>query len=167
MVFLHLPNIAATAKFSACRKYRYCLTLVNTSRTKGKTVCVIMQNPSVADEKVADKSVQFLEKLVFEKDLPEFSEVNRCIIVNQFARVQTKGFEGNETDIGRENHRHLKIAIQVSDIILIAWGKVNPFKDRQNTILKLLKKTDGKKVFKTRKHPSRGSYRGFLLPFEA
>ncbi|NER09601.1 hypothetical protein SAMN06265375_101887 [Muriicola jejuensis] len=165
MAFLHLPNITATAEFSACRKYRYCLNLVLTSRAMGKTVCVIMQNPSVADEKVADKSVQFLEKLVFEKGLPEFSGVNRCVVVNQFARVQTKGFEGNKTDIGHENNRHLKAAIRIADTILIAWGKRNPFEDRQSTILKLLKKTEGKKILKTRKHPSRGFYRDFILPF--
>jgi len=29
--------------------------------------CVVMQNPSYADEDVADKSVQFMEKIVFKK----------------------------------------------------------------------------------------------------
>ncbi len=164
MVFLHLPNIAATAKFSACRKYRYCLTLVNTSRTKGKTVCVIMQNPSVADEKMADKSVQFLEKLVFEKGLPEFHEVSRCFIVNHFGKIQTRNFQGEPEDIGPENDQNLIEAIEEAHIILIAWGKNNPYSERKEFILELVKSDPKKKVLMTKKHPSRGHYRDFIVP---
>ncbi len=166
MNYKHLPGIDAKAEFSGDGKYRYALTLTDKRRPSGKKVCVIMQNPSKAGEDLADKSVHFLENLIFEKGLPEFSGVKRCIIVNQFARVQTKGFEGKESDIGVENDRHLKAAIGTSEVILIAWGKRNPFEDRQNTILHLLKRTKGKKILMSRKHPSRGTYRDFVLPFE-
>ena len=166
MNYRHLSGIDAKAEFSGDGKFRYTLTLTDLRRPSGKTVCVIMQNPSTAGEHLADKSVHFLENLIFEKGLSEFSGVNRCVVVNQFARVQTKGFEGNETDIGVENDRHLKAAIRASEVILIAWGKRNPFEDRQNTILHLLKRTKGKKILMSRKHPSRGTYRDFVLPFE-
>lgn len=166
MRFRHLPGIDAKAEFSDEGEFRFNLILTDQRRTSGITACVIMQNPSSAGETQADKSVHFLENLIFEKGLPEFSDVNRCIVVNQFARVQTKGFKGLKADIGVENDRHLKAAILASDLILIAWGKRNSFVERQEAILKLLKKTKGKKILMTRKHPSRGSYRDFVLPFE-
>lgn len=53
-----------------------------------------MQNPSYAGEEVADKSVQFMEKVVFQKGLPEFRDVRRLIVVNQFAYIETNNFEG-------------------------------------------------------------------------
>ena len=124
-----------------------------------------MQNPSVAGEQIADKSVQFLEKLIFEKNLSEFREVSQCIIVNQFARVQTRDFKGKPQDIGKENDICIEKAVRASDIILIAWGKRNPFSERQQAIHKLLQKFGKKEILMTRKHPSRGRYIDFIMPF--
>jgi hypothetical protein len=58
--------------------------VLNGAAPTGKTVCVVMQNPSYAGEDVADKSVQFMEKVVFQKGLAEFTDVRRLIVVNQF-----------------------------------------------------------------------------------
>ncbi len=33
---------------------------------------------------------------------------------------------------------HLREAIRISDIILIAWGKNNPFKESQQAILQMI-----------------------------
>ncbi len=164
MVYRHLPNIAVQAVFSECMRYRYLLNLTDTTRSPAKTVCVVMQNPSIANEEVADKSVQFLEKLIFEKGLPQFEEVHRCRIVNQFGKVQTKNFLGDPEDIGQENDRHLREAIEEADTVLIAWGKNNPYVARQEFILELVRRSGKKKVWKTRKHPSRGYYRDFIAP---
>ena len=84
MQFNHIPGTTAIAKFSDDRTFRYRLEIknINNSSNANRTACVIMQNPSVADDKVADKSVQFLEKLIFEnKGYPQFEGVNRIIIV--------------------------------------------------------------------------------------
>jgi hypothetical protein len=125
-----------------------------------------MQNPSVADEYIADKSVQFLEKLIFKKGLPQFRRVNRCIIVNQFARIQTRNFKGGGSDLGADNKTYIEKAVGESEIILIAWGKNNPFEERQNAILNLVRKCEGKTLLATRKHPSRGRYHDFVYPLE-
>lgn len=121
-----------------------------------------MQNPSVANEDIADKSVQFLEKLIFKKELPEFREVSQCFIVNQFARIQTRGFKGRTSDIGPENDHYIKSAIHKSDSILIAWGKTNSYTERQLGILEMIRASINKKVLMTKKHPSRGSYQDFI-----
>jgi hypothetical protein len=124
-----------------------------------------MQNPSVAGSEFADKSVQFLEKLIFQKQDPAFKKASQVVIVNQFARIQTRNFKGSPEDEGPENKAHLMEAIRVSDIILIAWGKTNPYKASQRNILQMLATFKDKTVLITKKHPSRGMYENFILPF--
>jgi hypothetical protein len=165
MAYQHIENVAAEALFSDCGHYRYRLTLRHGTRTGGKTVCVIMQNPSVASHLVADKSVQFLEKIIFTHNLPLFEKVSQIIIVNQFARIQTKNFQGRKADIGPGNDAQIRDAIGQSDTILIAWGKTNPYKDRQDAILEILREFPDKQVLMTKKHPSRGSYDDFIIPY--
>ena len=165
MVFHHINHIHAVAQFSCCAAFRYCLTLQHTKRNKGTTVCVIMQNPSVAGTHVADKSVHFLEKLIFEMKYPEFQNAQRIIIVNQFARVKTKDFVGSEEQIGPDNDIYLYNAIKESHIVLLAWGKKNPYVNRQETILRMIREFPEKVLLMTKKHPSRGAYKDFILPY--
>lgn len=125
-----------------------------------------MQNPSYAGEEQADKSVQFLEKNIFELGLPEFTNVGRLIVVNQFARVQTNDFEGLPGDIGSRNDRAIAAAVEESEIILVAWGSTNRFHERKEHILNLMKRQHGKRFYQTRMHPSRGRYADFIMPLE-
>jgi len=165
MIYRHIPGVKVKAQFSECKKFRYQLTIENTKKKNGDSLCVIMQNPSIANTEIADKSVQFLEKLIFEKEVELFRNVKTIIIVNQFARIQTKYFEGKAEDIGPDNDIHIRRAIDQSDIILIAWGKANPFLKRQQDILRIISSFKDKKVLMTKKHPSRGTYQKFIVPF--
>jgi hypothetical protein len=119
-------------------------------------------NPSYAGEEFADKSVQFMEKVIFKKGLPEFYDVKRLIIVNLYARIQTNDFEGHKNDIGKKNDSEIKTALKDADIIILAWGVGNRFNERKEFVLRLLKKMNGKKLFKTKKHPARAGYAGFI-----
>lgn len=169
MRYLHISGVYVKADFSTENGilYRYCLEIRKIgSSASSKTVCAIMQNPSYAGEEVADKSVQFLEKNIFELDLPEFKNVGRLIVVNQFARVQTNGFVGDPTDIGKRNDLAVSKAIAESDIILVAWGSRNRFSERKKFVLDQLKSQGHKEFYKTKMHPSRGRYDGFILPLE-
>ena len=165
MKFNHIEGVTAKAEFSSCKKYRYRL-VVNDDDSKGnKTVCVIMQNPSVANSEVADKSVQFLEKLIFLKEYPEFMGVSRIIIVNQFAYIQTNGFNGSKHHIGPENDRNIQEAINESEIVLVAWGVSNDYSERKTVINKLILSSAGKSLLQTKAHPSRGTYLDFIQPY--
>ena len=62
-----------------------------------------MQNPSYACVEYADKSVQVLERVIFEKQYPQFTGVERLIIVNLFAFIQTNDFSGKDDYIGERN----------------------------------------------------------------
>ena len=47
--FKHIDGSSADAIFSDCKKYRYRLTVQDDNSSGSETVCVIMQNPSVAN----------------------------------------------------------------------------------------------------------------------
>ena len=169
MRYLHINGVDVKADFSTENGilYRYRLEIRKIgSPASSKTVCAIMQNPSYAGEEEADKSVQFLEKNIFELDLPEFKNVGRLIVVNQFARVQTNGFVGDPSEIGERNDLAISKAIDESDIALIAWGSSNRFSDRKKFVLDQLSSQRHKKFYQTKMHPSRGRYDGFILPLE-
>ena len=53
--------------------------------------------------------------------LAEFEGVRRLIVVNPFARIQTKGFKGLPYEIGSLNDAAIKDAVQESDIVVLAW----------------------------------------------
>ncbi|WP_255418479.1 DUF1643 domain-containing protein [Limnohabitans sp. 2KL-1] len=130
------------------------------------TACVVMQNPSYACEDIADKSVQFMEKNVFTRNLPAFMNVERLIVVYQFARVQTKSFVGVTSDIGEKNDAAIRRAIKQSDIVIIGWSTSNRFNERQAFVHATLARNRGKQIYRTSSHPSRGRYEGFILPFD-
>jgi hypothetical protein len=166
MAYLHIPGVTVTAKFSADRQFRYRLDIsLVEPRAATETACVVMMNPSYANETVADKSVQFMEKNVFERGLPEFSRVRRLIVVNQFARIQTNNFQGEPHEIGPRNNAAIRAVLAESEHIILGWGKANPFVERQEFVLGLLHKLPGKKLYRTRMHPSRGRYDGFIQLF--
>jgi hypothetical protein len=169
MRYLHIKNVIVSADFDTegGDLYRYRLEVKSIDASKSsKTVCVVMQNPSYAGEHEADKSVQFLEKNIFELDLPEFKNVGRLIVVNQFARVQTNDFVGLASDLDSRNDQAIASAVAESEIVVVAWGSSNRFHARKEHILNLLKRQHGKRFYQTRMHPSRGRYAGFIMPLE-
>jgi hypothetical protein len=166
MKYKHIAGVGVIALFSADNHYRYRLEILKHGiQAPWKTVCVVMQNPSYANETEADKSVQFLETLIFEKGLPEFERAGRLIIVNQFGRVQTKDFKGANEDIGIGNDAAIEASLRESEIIILGWGSTNLFDVRKCFVLNLLKQMSGKQIFNTKSHPSRGCYDGFIQPY--
>lgn len=167
MIYRHIDVVKANAIFSECKSYRYRLdiSLINPNESDTKTVCAIMQNPSVANEEIADKSVQFLEKLIFTKNIQQFSNVKKLIVVNQFAFVQTNEFSGQDIHIGTENDSHIREAVSEADIILVAWGSANRYQGRKSTINSMLNIQNGKTILLGKSHPSRASYIGYVSAY--
>lgn len=91
-VYKHIEGVQVSAFFAKENgiqfRYKMEITLQDFSGN-GLTVCTVMQNPSYAGEQEADKSVQFLENVVFQrkKKFPEFDTARKLIIVNQFAQI--------------------------------------------------------------------------------
>lgn len=166
MIYKHLAGLQINATFSDCGNFRYRLIIKHPEKKQGKVICVIMQNPSDANTELADKSVQFLENLVFSCNYREFEEVTELIIVNQFAYIQKKDFVGTEENIGPDNEAYLRDSIHKADIVLVAWGKNNRYLERQESILNVIRSAGMKHLYKTKKHPSRGCYTDFVVPLE-
>lgn len=169
MRYEHINGVEVTAQFSFENDlpYRYRLEIIlKDASPSGKTVCVVMQNPSYAGENVADKSVQFMEKVIFKKDLPEFAGVRRLIVVNQFAYIETINFQGLPHQIGALNDAAIKDALHESDIIILGWGSTNSFEERKAFVRGLLAEMPHKTLLKTKMHPSRGRYDGFIQPYQ-
>lgn len=167
MIYRHIDGVEANATFSECMQFRYRLDVALKTAIEGKTktVCAIMQNPSVANSEIADKSAQFLEKLVFTKSVPQFAGATKLIIVNQFAFVQTNEFSGRAEHIGTENNKYIQEAIAEADIILIAWGSGNSYADRKQAIHEIIKNHSGKVVLLGKSHPSRASYDDYVSTY--
>ena len=168
MRYEHIGGVTVIAQFAeeGGLRYRYRLEInLQAEAIDEKTVCVVMQNPSYAGEDVADKSVQFMEKVVFQKGLPEFKGVRRLIVVNQFAHIQTNDFQGLPHEIGAHNNAAIEAALNESDIIILGWGSGNRFDERKEFVLGLLKQMNSKKLLQTKMHPSRGRYDGFIQPY--
>lgn len=126
-----------------------------------------MQNPSYACVEIADRSVQALERVIFEKELAEFNGIERLIVVNQFAFIQTKDFVGTDDQIGEKNDDAIAKAVDESEIVLFAWGKDNRFMQRKKRILEIVRTRKGKTLLQTSRHPSRVIYDGFIQQFSA
>ena len=123
-----------------------------------------MQNQSYASVDMADKSIQFMEKVVFQKGFPELPPIRRLIVVNQFARIQTAGFMGLPDDIGSKNNATIESTLKESEVVILAWGSGNRFEERKAFVVGLLRQMVGKQLFKTRMHPARGRYADFIQP---
>jgi len=124
-----------------------------------------MQNPSYACVEFADKSVQVLERVVFEKRYEQFVGVERLIVVNQFAFIKTNDFIGKAEQIGERNKVAIENSLDEADIILIAWGKDNRFTGIQEAILEMVREHNGKILLQTSRHPSRVIYGGFIQEY--
>ena len=165
MVYKHIEGVKVKSIFSKCNKFRYTLTIKNKLSSGNKTISVIMQNPSEANSEVADKSVQFLEKLIFQKNYTEFKNIKTLIVVNQFAFIQTTDFVGTKEHIGSKNDKYIKKSLNAANIILVAWGSTNSYTERINEINGLIRKSDPQLLLQTKKHPSRGTYIDFVKPY--
>ncbi len=166
--YLHRQDLTIKADFSSESPpiFRYRLEAIKDGALNNpRTVCAVMQNPSYACVEIADKSVQVLERVVFEKNLEEFNGVERLIIVNQFAFIQTKDFIGTDDQVGIRNDDAITNAVDESEIVLVAWGKDNGFMQRQNRILGIVRAKKGKTLLQTSRHPSRVIYDGFIQKY--
>jgi hypothetical protein len=74
------------------RRHRAYLRIPFLEKIENKTLCVIGQNPSAADEQFADRTVLYLEQYIH-KNLPQYSQI---LMLNLYSRVDTKKVETSD-----------------------------------------------------------------------
>lgn len=110
-----------------------------------RTLCVIGQNPSAADEREADKTIRYLEELVFSR-LPEYRQI---IVLNLYSQVDTSKTE-DAPPLHLECARIFGGILADESDFLVVFGKLEnrrhyKFQDRAREIEPLLR---SKRVFK-------------------
>jgi hypothetical protein len=107
------------ANFSSNKTHRFSLTVPFLERDNNNTICIIGQNPSKADEYVADKTLHYLERYVFEK-LPQYSNL---IMLNLYTRIDTN--KDKTTGLHDPAYtEYLKTVISNNSDFLIVFGEV-------------------------------------------
>ncbi len=115
----HYSNVDSSkirAIFSADKLHRAILKIPLRWRNHGRTICIVGQNPSAANERFADKTVHFLERFVFER-LPEYGQI---LMLNLYSRVDT-----TKKCVDPLNHqcdRILQCAIRHNNDFLAVFG---------------------------------------------
>jgi hypothetical protein len=148
MIVTHFEQVdlsGVEATFTPDGQHRSQLKIPLKRLNGGRTLCIVGQNPSKANASVADKTIRFLEKFVFER-MPEFSQI---LMLNLYSRVDTRK---EYTD--NLNHHDCELAFQEAvrnntDFLLV-FGKLKNegaynFIERANELRLLLR---GKNVFK-------------------
>lgn len=124
-----VANINAT--FSEDNTYRYSLSLpFHPEVARTKTAAVILKNPSSADAKRGDKTVQNVAKVIYKS----FPDVGRVEILNMFAirgtlpsDVMVAHNAGNDI-VGPQNDPTLIEVLTRSDYVVTAWGGASPIR---------------------------------------
>ena len=133
------------ADFTEDEHHRKSLIIPFQERSDFRNLCIIGQNPSKANKQVADKTLYYLEKFVYEK-MPEYSQIT---MLNLYSRMDTT--KNKKDDLIREECQSNYIEhISNNNDFLIVFGKLKnqgsyKFKDRARQLKNLLA---GKNVYK-------------------
>ena len=171
------------AKFSRCNSYRYLLKFNyqtqaqnlfdENSLVRDKVLTIILKNPSSANAKAADNTIQRVEKYVYE----HFKDVLSVNVLNIFAIRATDAIEvnhmykqeGDDYINGPQNNKNISSAIREADYIITAWGgrsgiNKKVYDARIEEVVKLIKKKKSTETNVYRVHTEKGSE---IYPFHA
>lgn len=124
------------AVFSLCETYRYSLTRIWDEN--GKRLVFIMLNPSKADERSNDPTVERCQRRAEALGFGAFR------VVNLFAWRDTepRRLRRAKAPIGPENDAVLHEAAQWGDVVLAAWGVHGAHLDQGRKVEALLRQGD-------------------------
>lgn len=142
--FCMVDKTTIEARFFDRKRHRATLFLPFAGRGTGKVLCVIGQNPSVADECFADKTIHYLEKLIYCKH----AEYAALLILNLYSRVDKKKSATNNL-LHSACVDAFNCALNEYQDFLLVYGKPKNqgayrFPERAKLVMGALK---GKKVF--------------------
>ena len=181
--FKEINKSTIRAEFSEDMLYRYRLDMEyqdNLLRADAnERVCVILKNPSSADEKKADATIGKVETYVYK----HFPKVKYLSILNMFAIRATDVKEVNQLlkandasyIIGPNNDKAIETVFKSADHIVCAWGNNNGilpkvYQERIEKIHEFLSKLNkpGWQVIhpKGTKQPLHGLMWGYEYPLE-
>lgn len=126
------PDSYRSAIIDAGGRYRYLLTR-RWGPARG-SVCWVLLNPSTADAEVDDPTIRrcigFSRRLGFDA----------MQIANLFALRSTNpaALKGCDDPIGPKNDAHIRLAVTVSSLTIVAWGRGGRLRGRDRDVTRLL-----------------------------
>lgn len=125
-------RVFRTALFSPCMEYRY--TLMRQWDSKLKRVNFIMLNPSTADEKVNDPTVERCQRRA---SMMGFGTLD---VTNLFALRSTSPtlLYTHKSPVGDYNDAHILTTAKTADLVVVAWGNHGAYMDRGAQVLSML-----------------------------
>lgn len=138
-----LPNVRS--HFFDGRSHRAYLQIPFTGNRGSQTLCVIGQNPSAADEHTADKTIRYLEELIFVR----LKQYGQLIMLNLYSQIDTSKTE-QTAPLHPECARIFERFVADENDFLVVFGKLGNeepyrFQDRAREVAPLLR---SKHVFK-------------------
>ena len=138
-----LPNVRSC--FFDERGHRAYLQIPFVGDRGSQTLCVIGQNPSAADEYAADKTIRYLEELIFLR----LEQYRQMIVLNLYSQVDTSKTE-QTPPLHQECKRIFERFVSDESDFLVVFGKLGNdepyrFQDRARAVEPLLR---SKRVFK-------------------
>lgn len=127
--------------FSSDRRHRYSLKLPFHGRTTGKSLIIVGQNPSEANESIADKTIEYLERLVH-STLPQYDEI---LMLNLYTRMDTNKTKDDVLD--NLSDLEFRRSLTAGSDALLIFGRLKNerayrFKDRANALREDLQKAN-------------------------
>ncbi len=122
------------AVFSPCQRYRYRLWRIWGEPRRPKSLCMVMLNPSTADEFKNDPTVERCCRRA------RMWGYDRIDVVNIFALRSTdpKGLYNCEDPVGIDNDAAILTAARQADLTVAAWGNHGRLGGRGQAVLRLL-----------------------------
>jgi hypothetical protein len=139
-----VDNETIEARFSDDGLHRYSLKLPFRDRETGKVLLIIGQNPSEANQSVADKTINYLERYVFQ-NLPQYDGI---IMLNLYTRMDKHKVKNDVMDCASD--RELRMHLSMNSDVLLVFGRLKnerayKFKNR---VLQLRDALESKKLYK-------------------
>lgn len=134
------------ALFVDGKRHRAKLTIPFLGRNTSNSLCVIGQNPSDADEAFADKTVRYIEELIYTRN-PEYSKI---VVINLFSRVDKYKVEVSDL-LNDQCKRIFEDTTMEHENILFIHGQLNvqgayDFKKRLREIIYLFQDINSMKL---------------------
>lgn len=133
------------ALFVRGNSHRAKLCIPYIGRETFKSLCVIGQNPSDASKEVADRTIRYIEELIY-KNYPEFSQI---VMLNLFSRVDKKKSQVNDL-LDDECERVFQSTVREHEDVLLIYGqlKINGAYNFPKRALEIKALLTGKKIWK-------------------
>ena len=111
-----------SATLSDCGNYRYLLTRTVAKPEGSKRVTLLMLNPSTADALDDDPTVRKCLKYAKAVGGKELQIIN----LFGFRATNPTALRGTKDPIGKDNDRHIRKALDASDMLILAYGAFSP-----------------------------------------